>query len=400
MEQKVPRLVLAGTNSGCGKTTVTCAVLQALVTRGLRVGAAKCGPDYIDPMFHSRVIGAKSSNLDPFFFDRDTMRYLLAHNSQGCDVTVIEGVMGYYDGLGLTSTRASTYEAARETESPVVLVVNARGAALSVLAAAEGFLRFAPDSGIRGVILNGCSAMSYGPLARELENRLGVRTCGYLPRLPECALESRHLGLITADEVADLQEKLRRLAAELADTPEAEAFCQTLPHRYFEEYNLHGCLLEKRRSYDAVIEGLDALLPYVDNWATCDMISPPVFKKRPPALIGQIRVWLASDRIYTVRFGLRTLMAHFLDDAFAPSVLELAAAVRSEEYYLRMMVAWFFATALAKQYDAALPYIRECRLDVWTHNKAIQKAVESRRIPDGTKAYLRTLRRKNTAEHV
>ena len=212
MQRRVPRLVLAGTNSGCGKTTVTCAVLQALVTRGLRVGAAKCGPDYIDPMFHSRVIGAKSSNLDSFFFDRDTMRYLLAHNTQGCDVTVIEGVMGYYDGLGLTSTRASTYAAARETSSPVVLVVNARGAALSVLASVEGFLHFAPDSGIQGVILNGCSAMSYGPLSRELENRLGVRACGYLPRLPECALESRHLGLITADEVADLQEKLRKLA--------------------------------------------------------------------------------------------------------------------------------------------------------------------------------------------
>ena len=213
MQRRVPRLVLAGTNSGCGKTTVTCAVLQSLVRRGLRVGAAKCGPDYIDPMFHSRVIGAKSSNLDSFFFDRDTMRYLLAHNTQGCDVTVIEGVMGYYDGLGLTSTRASTYAAARETSSPVVLVVNARGAALSVLAAVEGFLHFAPDSGIQGVILNGCSAMSYGPLSRELENRLGVRACGYLPRLPECALESRHLGLITADEVADLQEKLRKLAA-------------------------------------------------------------------------------------------------------------------------------------------------------------------------------------------
>lgn len=214
MEQKVPRLVLAGTNSGCGKTTVTCAVLQALVSRGLRVGAAKCGPDYIDPMFHSRIIGAKSSNLDAFFFDPDTLRYLLARNARGRDVTVIEGVMGYYDGLGLTSTRASTYEVARETQSPVVLVVNARGAALSVLAAVEGFLHFAPDSGIRGVILNGCSAMSYGPLARELENRLGVRACGYLPHLPECALESRHLGLITADEVADLQEKLCKLAAE------------------------------------------------------------------------------------------------------------------------------------------------------------------------------------------
>ena len=218
MQRRVPRLVLAGTNSGCGKTTVTCAVLQSLVRRGLRVGAAKCGPDYIDPMFHSRVIGAKSSNLDPFFFDRDTIRYLLSHNGEGCDVTVIEGVMGYYDGLGLTSTRASTYETARETESPVVLVVNARGAALSVVAAVQGFLDFAPDNNVQGVILNGCSAMSYGALARELESRLGVRACGYLPRLPECALESRHLGLITADEVTDLQEKLRKLAAEAEKT--------------------------------------------------------------------------------------------------------------------------------------------------------------------------------------
>ena len=226
MQRRVPRLVLAGTNSGCGKTTVTCAVLQSLVRRGLRVGAAKCGPDYIDPMFHSRVIGAKSSNLDPFFFDRDTMRYLLAHNGQDCDVTVIEGVMGYYDGLGLTSTRASTYEAARETESPVVLVVNARGAALSVVAAVQGFLDFAPDNNVQGVILNGCSAMSYGALARELESRLGVRACGYLPRLPECTLESRHLGLVTADEVADLREKLRQLAEAAEKTLELDALLE------------------------------------------------------------------------------------------------------------------------------------------------------------------------------
>ena len=226
MQRRVPRLVLAGTNSGCGKTTVTCAVLQSLVRRGLRVGAAKCGPDYIDPMFHSRVIGAKSSNLDSFFFDRDTIRYLLSHNGEGCDVTVIEGVMGYYDGLGLTSTRASTYEAARETESPVVLVVNARGAALSVVAAVQGFLDFAPDNNVQGVILNGCSAMSYGALARELESRLGVRACGYLPRLPECALESRHLGLVTADEVADLREKLRQLAEAAEKTLELDALLE------------------------------------------------------------------------------------------------------------------------------------------------------------------------------
>lgn len=226
MEQKVPRLVLAGTNSGCGKTTVTCAVLQALVSRGLRVGAAKCGPDYIDPMFHSRIIGAKSSNLDAFFFEPDTLRYLLARNARGCDVTVIEGVMGYYDGLGLTSTRASTYEVARETQSPVVLVVNARGAALSVVAAVQGFLDFAPDNNVQGVILNGCSAMSYGALARELESRLGVRACGYLPRLPECTLESRHLGLVTADEVEDLREKLRQLAEAAEKTLELDALLE------------------------------------------------------------------------------------------------------------------------------------------------------------------------------
>ncbi len=165
MQQNLPRLILAGTNSGCGKTTVTCAVLQALVNRGLSVAAAKCGPDYIDPMFHSRIIGAKSSNLDPFFFDENTLRFLLAQNASGCDVTVIEGVMGYYDGLGLTSTRASTYELAQKTVSPVVLVVNARGAALSVLASVRGFLDFLPDDRICGVILNGCTAMTYTPLA-------------------------------------------------------------------------------------------------------------------------------------------------------------------------------------------------------------------------------------------
>ncbi len=206
MEQKLPRLVIAGTNSGCGKTTVTCAVLQALVNRGLSVAAAKCGPDYIDPMFHSRIIGAKSANLDPFFFDEATLRYLLAQNAAGCAVTIIEGVMGYYDGLGLTTTRASTWETAQKTASPTVLVINARGAALSVLAAVQGFLQFQPHSGICGVILNGCTAMSYAPLAEELEARFGIKACGYLPRLPACTLESRHLGLVTAAEVADLRE--------------------------------------------------------------------------------------------------------------------------------------------------------------------------------------------------
>lgn len=223
MNVSVPRLVLAGTNSGCGKTTVACAILQALVNRGLSVAACKCGPDYIDPMFHSRIIGARSSNLDPFFFDIDTLRYLLAENSRSCDLAVIEGVMGYYDGLSLTSTQASTFEAAQKTESPTVLVVNARGAALSVLATVQGFLQFQPDNRIRGVILNGCTAMSYDPLAHEMERRFGLKACGFLPRLPDCALESRHLGLVTAPEVAGLREKMQRLASEAEKTLDLNA---------------------------------------------------------------------------------------------------------------------------------------------------------------------------------
>ncbi len=212
MPISIPRIVLAGTNSGCGKTTLTCAVLQALINRGLRVGAAKCGPDYIDPMFHSRIIGAKTSNLDTFFFKEDMLRQLLHENSANCDITVIEGVMGYYDGLGLTSVRASTFEVAQKTQSPVVLIVQAKGAALSVLATVQGFMQFMPDNGICGVILNGCTAMSYASLADAIKERLGIRPLGFLPQMADCALESRHLGLVTALEVENLKDKMQRLA--------------------------------------------------------------------------------------------------------------------------------------------------------------------------------------------
>ena len=214
MNKKIPRILLAGTNSGCGKTTVSCALLQAFHNRNLKVGAFKCGPDYIDPMFHSRIIGAKSANLDLFFFDENTLRYLLAKNAESCDLSVIEGVMGFYDGMGLTTTRASSYEVAQVTNSPVVLVVNAKGASLSVLAQIQGFLTFHPDNHICGVILNQCSAMTYPALAKEIERRFEgrVKPLGYLPKLPDCSLESRHLGLVTADEVTNLKEKLQKLA--------------------------------------------------------------------------------------------------------------------------------------------------------------------------------------------
>ena len=220
MESGIARVLFAGTNSGCGKTTITCAVLQALVNRGLRVGAFKCGPDYIDPMFHSRIIGAKAANLDSYFFDDNTLRFLLAQNGADRDISIVEGVMGFYDGMGLTETLGSTYSVARITQTPVVLVVGAKGASLSVLATIQGFLDFCPDNQIRGVILNQCTASTYEALAGEMGKRFPgrIRPLGYLPRLPDCTLESRHLGLVTAAEVEDLQEKLRILAVQAEKT--------------------------------------------------------------------------------------------------------------------------------------------------------------------------------------
>ena len=223
MRTQAPRVALAGTDSGCGKTTVTCAILQALTDRGFKAAAFKCGPDYIDPMFHSGIIGGKSTNLDSFFFSENTLRYLLAKHSADRDISVIEGVMGYYDGMGLTTTKASTWEIARTVAAPVILVVSAKGAALSVLAEIEGFLNFRPDSGIRGVILNRCTKSSYPALAGAIRehfnnNSARVQPLGYLPALPGAGLESRHLGLVTAGEVADLKEKLHLLARTAEET--------------------------------------------------------------------------------------------------------------------------------------------------------------------------------------
>ena len=185
---------------------------------------------------------------------------------------------------------------------------------------------------------------------------------------------------------------LRALARELAGTPEGEAFLGRLPHAYYEEDNLHGFLLERIRDYDAALAGVEAFLPYIDNWATCDTTSPRVFAKNTDRLLEPVRRWMDSDRVYTVRYGLGMLMRYYLDDGFRPEYLEWAGVVDSEEYYVRMMVAWFFATALAKQPEAAWPWVAEPRLSPWVRAKAIQKALESRRITPEQKQALRALR--------
>ena len=187
--------------------------------------------------------------------------------------------------------------------------------------------------------------------------------------------------------------EVRKLAKRLAKESEVSNFLKDLPHKYYDENMLHGLLLSEMKDYDVCIAAVDNFLPYVDNWAVCDIISPKIFKKHKTALLEKIKEWSASDKTYTCRFGIEMLMTHFLDDDFNPEYLETPASVHSEEYYVQMMIAWFFATALAKQWDATIQYMEDHRLDTWTHNKTIQKARESKRITLKQKEYLKSLKR-------
>ena len=186
--------------------------------------------------------------------------------------------------------------------------------------------------------------------------------------------------------------ELRRYAKELVKQKDIQNFLYFLPHQYFEENQLHAFIISEIKDNKQCLEELNRFLPFVDNWATCDQLSPKVFKKNRSELIDQIKQWVCSDKTYIVRFGIGMLLEHFLDDDFDPIYLEMVSKISSAEYYIRMMIAWYFATALAKQYTKALPYIEEQRLDIWTHNKTIQKAVESRRITLEQKEYLKCLK--------
>ena len=179
---------------------------------------------------------------------------------------------------------------------------------------------------------------------------------------------------------------LRKYAKSLEDY---EDFLDDLPHKYFEENNLHAFLIERERDFDACIEKLDVFLPYVDNWSTCDSMKPKVLKKEPEKLLIHIKRWLKAKDVYSVRYAINLLMSFYLDEKFDEKYLRLVAEVKSEEYYINMMRAWYFATALYKQYEKTLSYIKEKKLDIWTHNKTIQKAIESFRITNKQKEYLK-----------
>ena len=185
---------------------------------------------------------------------------------------------------------------------------------------------------------------------------------------------------------------LRTFAKTLYKDSDIEDFLSGVPHQYFDEDQLHAFVISLEKDFDRCITRVDAFLPYIDNWATCDQLSPKVFKKTPEKLLPFIQTWIKSDKTYTVRFAIGMLMQHFLDENFDTKYVDMVAEVKSKEYYINMMIAWYFATALAKQYESVLPYIEGKRLDSWTHNKAIQKSVESYRITDEQKKYLKSMK--------
>ena len=218
----------------------------------------------------------------------------------------------------------------------------------------------------------------------------------YLLKMQDTAYRDFQAGLcpnLNKDKIIGVRTPIvRKFAKEISKKDDLDDFLKNLPHNYYEEDNLHAFIIESFKDFDECVRALDDFLPYVDNWATCDGLRPKCFKNNKDKLLPKALGWVGDDRVYVRRFGIGVLMNHFLDGDFEDRFLEIVSAIRSDEYYINMMRAWFFATALAKQYNEAIAYIENGRLDKWTHNKTIQKAVESYRITPEQKEYLKTLR--------
>ena len=207
------------------------------------------------------------------------------------------------------------------------------------------------------------------------------------------AMQARIIPSVDCERIIGVRTPdLRNFAKELYNDKDVGLFINELPHWYFDENQLHAFVISLEKDFDVCISEVEAFLLFIDNWATCDQLLPKAFKKEPERLIPFIQRWIGSDRTYTVRFAIGMLMQHFLNDKFTTEYSDMVADIRSGEYYINMMIAWYFATALAKQYDSIIPYLEDRRLDDWVHNKTIQKSVESFRISPDRKSYLKTLK--------
>ncbi len=331
-----PRILIGGSNSGCGKTTMTCALLSALVARGVNAASFKCGPDYIDPMFHGKIIGVPSSNLDPYFYTPEVLNMLLAQHAG--EVSVIEGVMGFFDGLQMHSTEGSSYDVARMTQTPTVLAINAKGTAYSILPIIEGFARHKTDYPLAGVLLNNVSKGTYTMLKPIIEQHFEgkLKVFGYLPKLPpELVLESRHLGLVTAHEIADIQQKMVQL----------------------------GQIAEDCIEIDALLAAAQSAPPIAVNAQALPQV---VFKLQP------LRIAVAQDNAFCFYYqdNLRLLaqlgaelvsFSPLQDDALPPHIDGLYLGGGYPELYLKQLSQnESIKASIAAALTAQLPCIAEC----------------------------------------
>ena len=334
-----PRLLFAAPASGSGKTTIVCGILRALKNRGVRVSAFKCGPDYIDPMFHERVVGVKSGTLDLFFSDENQLKRLYAQNADGADCAVIEGVMGYYDGLSAASDEASTYAVAKALRAPVVLIVDARGQSLSALATLKGFLDYRSDSSVKGVIFNRMSEHVYAAL-KPAVTALGVRPLGFVPKSDALMIESRHLGLVTPDGIKGLSCKLDALAA----------------------------LLERTLDFDA----LDALMQSAPDLDAPELPAAPVLPKTTVAVAkDEAFCFLYRDNLALLeRYGATLRFFSPLRDETLP---EGAQALLLPGGYPELYAKTLFEnapmrTAIRAAIEAGVPTLAECGGFLYLHD--------------------------------
>lgn len=400
----LPRFMLAAPASGSGKTMLTCGVLQALKDRGLCPASYKCGPDYIDPMFHSRVLGTPSRNLDTFFTGRELTRRLYAHSAQAqhAGISVMEGVMGFYDGLGGITKEASSYDLARVTETPVILVVNAKGMSLSVIPFLKGFLDYQDPNGkvIRGVILNRVTKMTALLLKEKIEEETGLVLIGYVPELETCHVESRHLGLVTPGEITDLQSRIRTLAGELEKTLDFErllALAEDAPDYRKEEIDLEslqvdcgreGTDLERRQADDR--EGEDLQRPQsVCQEVACQngSVNEKAEKKKTDCRYAAkrssdpVRIAVARDEAFCFYYQdnlelLEQLGAQIIpfsplrDEALPDGISGLLLGGGYPELYARQLGEnTAMKTAIRRAIASGIPYLAECGGFMYLHER-------------------------------
>ena len=338
------RFFLTAASSGSGKTLLTCGILHTLMRKGIRPASFKCGPDYIDPMFHSRVIGSRSRNLDTFFAGRDTVRWLLWENSRDCDLAVLEGVMGYYDGIAGTTVRASAWDVADATDTPAVFIVNCKGMSVSVIPYIKGFLEYKENSHIKAVILNRISPMLYPRLKALIESSLPVKAVGYVPELKACRLESRHLGLVLPEEIGDLRGQLDILADTMEETIDWEALLEIAgqaPEIRAREPEIPMPRLEEKPIRVGVARDEAFCFFYEDNFR--------ILRK-----MGVEPVWFSPIRDQKLPEDIRGLMFH-------GGYPELYAKQLSENIQMRR--------AVREAIEAGMPCMAECGGFMYLHER-------------------------------